>query len=654
MLSVQSPLWRLRSSLRLSIIPGLPQNSVRYASLNHAIGRGIRRSQRLQDPRISLSNSNDHSPRFEKRPAKPQGPKNEQNERFRPSRREDNTEIDTDEFIRSGNFRALPFEHQRSESMQRPSNRDGFNPSKSRTHSNYGSKTERYQRSDFQDQRRPDRDGRKPDYGSREASNYGSRPERYQRNDFKDQDRPGRDGTTYPYKYMDRKPDHDSRGASKYGSRPERYQRNDFQDQRSDFKYQDRPARFQSDRKPDYSSRGPSKYRPEADFQPQRPDSQLQRRPSRVGKEAPHKFSEKSPERVKDHVKVPDTIPYTSPASEFIYGTSAVEAALRCSRRQLYKLYVYQAANEELSGAKALLRKLALAKDVQIKMAFAEWDRLLDRMSAGRPHNGCILEASPLPQTPVKALKPVQPEEDHFRLELAPQTREEALVNGTNDLVTINQSFAQPQRKHPVVLLLDGVLDQGNLGAIIRSSYYLGVDAVVFAGRNSAPLSPITIKASAGAAENMTLLHVTNEVDFIQRSKENGWRFYAADAPSPGAIYIDPSPLLEGSLEATDGVPAAENLITASPTVIMMGSESNGLSNHIRTQADSIVSIPGARASPTLGAASDPARVDSLNVSVAAALLMEAFLRVPLGVSPVPRKENSRENSKPKSPSYMF
>ncbi|KAJ5526419.1 tRNA/rRNA methyltransferase SpoU [Penicillium frequentans] len=340
--------------------------------------------------------------------------------------------------------------------------------------------------------------------------------------------------------------------------------------------------------------------------------------------------SETMPERVKDNVKVPDSIPYTTPASEFIYGTSAVEAALRCSRRKLYKLYLYQAAEEELGPAKAALRKLALTKNVTTKLAFAGWDRIMDKMSAGRPHNGCILEASPLPKLPIRGLLPVPTTTDtHFRVELASQSKEEALVNGTDDSLPVCQppvsTEGHESKRFPVALLLDGVVDTGNLGAIIRSAYYLGIDAIIFAGRNSAPLSPITIKASAGAAENMSLLQVKNEVDFIQRSQANGWRFYAADAPGPGATYL-------GRTDA-DGDSNSGLLATQAPSVLMMGSEGSGLSGHIKSHADATVSIPGARHSVELGVKSDPARIDSLNVSVAAAILMEMFLRTPLALS---------------------
>lgn len=367
---------------------------------------------------------------------------------------------------------------------------------------------------------------------------------------------------------------------------------------------------------------------------PQQPE-----RPKAGTKSRAHRVTEGMPQRVKENVKVPESIPYTTPASEFIYGTGAVEAALRCSRRQLYKLYIYQAAGEDLSPTKMALRKLALSKNIEAKLAFAGWDRLLDKMSAGRPHNGCVLEASPLPKLPVRGFHPVtSATEDHFRVELAPQSREEAAVNGTGDRIPIIQAPSVPGRpseRYPVALLLDGVVDPGNMGAIIRSAYFLGIDAIVFAGRNCAPLSPVTIKASAGAAENMTLLHVKNEVDFIQRSKENGWRFYAADAPGPGAEYLSRH---SGASQTEAGaLPTAQ-----APSVLMMGSEGSGLSSHIKSHADAIVSIPGARHSIELGAQSDPARIDSLNVSVAAALLMEMFLRTPLAVSELAKKRTDK------------
>ncbi|KAL4909040.1 Alpha/beta knot methyltransferase [Aspergillus multicolor] len=352
-----------------------------------------------------------------------------------------------------------------------------------------------------------------------------------------------------------------------------------------------------------------------------------------------HKATEARPERVKEHVLAPKEIPYTTPASEFLYGTTAVEAALRCKKRKVYKLYIYQGANEEeLRADKLVLRKLALSMNVVVKLVFAEWERVLDKMSSGRPHNGVILEVSPLPRIPIKALRPVQLQDDEFRVELAPQTAEEAEVNGTHDCIPINSLYTQQHRRYPVIVLCNGIVDQGNLGAIIRSAYYLGVDAIVFAGRNSAPLSSITIKASAGAAENMTLLNVDNEVDFIKQSQANKWRFYAADALESGATYLEPGSIQPPSPRAVTGEEHPADVLGNSPSVIMMGNEGAGLSRHVKAHADAVVTIPGARFIAGLGTNTDPARVDSLNVSVAATLLMQMFLRIPLGVSTVPKR----------------
>lgn len=355
------------------------------------------------------------------------------------------------------------------------------------------------------------------------------------------------------------------------------------------------------------------------------------RRIDRSSKE-PNQPAEQGIEQPKVNVQVPDKIPYTTSASEFVYGTSAVEAALRCNKRQIYVLYIYHAADEDLSPAKVSLRKIAVTNGVKVKMAYGRWSSLLDQMSEGRAHNGVVLEVSPLPKLPVTALRAVPSiAEEHFRVDLAPQTREEAAVNGLDNRIPI---ISQRQKRYPVVLLVDGIVDTGNFGAIIRSAYFLGIDAVVFAGRNSAPLSPAAMKASAGAAENMKILTVNNEVAFIKQSKANGWRFYAADAPGLGSKLIDRS----STAEEDSGL--GPNLLEQAPSVLMMGSESSGLSSHIKSHADSIVSIPGARLDPHVGVSSDPARVDSLNVSVAAALLMEMFLRVPLALSAVLQKKN--------------
>lgn len=86
----------------------------------------------------------------------------------------------------------------------------------------------------------------------------------------------------------------------------------------------------------------------------------------------------------------PANIPYTTPASKFLYGTSVVLAALKSSRRKLYKAYVYCGEDREAISQNTTVRKLALSRGVEVvNVEGPLWARFLDKMSAGRPHNVC-------------------------------------------------------------------------------------------------------------------------------------------------------------------------------------------------------------------------------------------------------------------------
>jgi hypothetical protein len=98
----------------------------------------------------------------------------------------------------------------------------------------------------------------------------------------------------------------------------------------------------------------------------------------------------RSPTIEKREWKAPVSVPYTTPASEFLYGRSAVEAVLKAGRRKLYKLYFN---NSDKAGASRLIAeepliRLAHAKGVPVNSLRREdAGRLLDAMSGGRPHN---------------------------------------------------------------------------------------------------------------------------------------------------------------------------------------------------------------------------------------------------------------------------
>ena len=87
------------------------------------------------------------------------------------------------------------------------------------------------------------------------------------------------------------------------------------------------------------------------------------------------------------HPQAPLSIPYTTPASEFLYGTSVVIAALLSSRRKLYKLYIYDGENREARDQDIRIRRMAVERGVVAQKVAGDWLRLMDKMSTGRPHN---------------------------------------------------------------------------------------------------------------------------------------------------------------------------------------------------------------------------------------------------------------------------
>lgn len=210
------------------------------------------------------------------------------------------------------------------------------------------------------------------------------------------------------------------------------------------------------------------------------------------------------------------------------------------------------------------------------------------------------------------------------------QSREEEAINGTSQDIEYQPGF----RRYPFVLLLDGVVsslhpgradrsislpqtrliiptqrDPGNLGAIIRSAFLFGVDAIAISKRDSAPLSPVVLKGSAGAAESLPLLSVEKPMDFISESRLNGWKAYAAILPQSSESWKQ-----ESFTNHSLGRPIMDH-----PCVLMIGGEGEGLARPLQKKADFTVSVEGAR----MGQGG----VDSLNVSVATAMLCDAFLR---------------------------
>jgi 23S rRNA (guanosine2251-2'-O)-methyltransferase len=144
-----------------------------------------------------------------------------------------------------------------------------------------------------------------------------------------------------------------------------------------------------------------------------------------------------------------------------------------------------------------------------------------------------------------------------------------------------------------LVLALDGVEDPQNLGALLRVADGAGVDGVVLTERRSAPLSPVAVKASAGAAEHLRIARVVNLVRALEELKrQNLW-----------IIGLD-----ERGTSDYDQIDLTGNC------VIVLGREGAGLHDLVRRACDHLLRIPM------------NGGVSSLNVSAAGAVVLyEAF-----------------------------
>ncbi len=157
---------------------------------------------------------------------------------------------------------------------------------------------------------------------------------------------------------------------------------------------------------------------------------------------------------------------------------------------------------------------------------------------------------------------------------------------------------AQQRGKTPLMLILDGVTDPQNLGALIRSACVLGADGVVLPQDRSAQVTAATIKAAAGATTAIPICRVPNLVRAMEQLKESGLWLVAAVAPGQGG-----EPLWQVDLTA--------------PVGLVLGGEGKGLRPLVRKTCDLRAEIP--MPSGLHGA--------SLNVSTAGAVLLYECLR---------------------------
>ena len=169
-----------------------------------------------------------------------------------------------------------------------------------------------------------------------------------------------------------------------------------------------------------------------------------------------------------------------------------------------------------------------------------------------------------------------------------------AYYRSTNKLSVNELIHRYGEKKDALIILLDGVQDPQNFGAIIRSSEVLGAGGIVYRHRRAAGITPVVIKASAGAALRFPLSMTENINQAVQLLKQNGFWIFGLDSNGDSDLY---KTKLTGKIG------------------LIFGSEGKGISTLTKKRCDALIHIP------QLG------KIGSLNVSVSAGIALGEWLR---------------------------
>ena len=231
-----------------------------------------------------------------------------------------------------------------------------------------------------------------------------------------------------------------------------------------------------------------------------------------------------------------------------VYGINSVAEALKAGRVTALSVA------ERASGRALELVDLAMRDGVAVKRVPAQ---VLDRVTRGGVHQGVVADVRAREQFDIADL-----------------------VDGASDA--------------PLIVVLDGIEDPHNVGAILRSVDAAGADGVVRQSRHAAPLEGAAAKASAGAVERVKVADVVNIARSLEELKERGvW-----------TVGLDGS--------ATNRLDQIDLTV---PTAIVMGAEGTGLRRLVKERCDWLAAIPMR------------GQVESLNVSVAAGIALFEAVR---------------------------
>jgi len=144
-------------------------------------------------------------------------------------------------------------------------------------------------------------------------------------------------------------------------------------------------------------------------------------------------------------------------------------------------------------------------------------------------------------------------------------------------------------KEKSIVLILDGVQDPRNFGALIRSAEIFGVSAIIIPERNSVKINETVVKTSTGAIEYVDIVKVKNISEAMQQLKKLDFWVYGADGAGEKYYHEEKYP---------------------NKTAIVMGSEGFGIRKKVKENCDILVKIPM------------HGKINSLNVSVAGGILL--------------------------------
>ena len=278
-----------------------------------------------------------------------------------------------------------------------------------------------------------------------------------------------------------------------------------------------------------------------------------------------------------------------------ICGRNPISEALD-NDREIKTIY----AQRNLSGLDDILEE-AKAKGVNVRFVEKE---ILDESANGIPHQGIVAVSAPYKYAD---LNYVLEEIEKISMEnidkLSKVSAPIDLNSGMSEQVDSGDSgdtnfpssgtASEKNKRLPLLILLDGIEDPHNLGAIMRSAECAGASGVIIPKRHSASVNETVAKTSAGAIEYMPCVQVPNIASTIDKLKDNGFWIYACD--------MDGTDLYDAKLEGK--------------VAIVIGNEGSGISRLVKEKCDFTISIPM------------NGRTESLNASNAAAIVMYDYLR---------------------------